>query len=38
MLGTSIVIPGREWNPESKSRIWIPGLRQVAHPGMTAVG
>jgi hypothetical protein len=36
----SVVIPGRDnvANPESHAdNLWIPGLRQVAHPGMTAV-
>jgi hypothetical protein len=35
----SVVIPGRReaTNPESSAvhNVWIPGLRQGAHPGMT---
>src|SRR5258708_2161853 len=27
----------RARNPYSRSGLWIPGLRQVAHPGMTVV-
>src|SRR5664279_4770731 len=42
MAGLStFVIPGRERserarNPYSLQGLWIPGLRQVAHPGMTS--